>query len=153
MDKRPRKTDRRVMDPLDRLRTFSERDEAGCLIFTGAKGSATEYPRVWVTGKKMAASRAHWTVVFGDPPGDRVVRHKCDVRNCIEIKHLELGTYAENTADMHARGRSNSKLDKDKAKEIRLLYEYGDSVENIASFYEVSRSTVYNVLNGKVWNE
>lgn len=39
-------------------------------------------------------------------PEDHVIRHRCDNPPCVNPDHLELGTVAENQADMVARGRS-----------------------------------------------
>ena len=37
-----------------------------------------------------------------------VVRHKCDNPRCINPEHLEVGTQADNNADMKLRGRARN---------------------------------------------
>ena len=45
----------------------------------------------------------HWVT----SPGDLYVCHTCDVPACVKVDHLWLGTAAENTADMIAKGRAS----------------------------------------------
>lgn len=41
----------------------------------------------------------------GPIPKGLVVRHTCDVRECVNPDHLILGTQKDNIRDMHDRGR------------------------------------------------
>lgn len=153
IDNRPRKTDRRVMSPRERLDAYSKRDASGCLIYTRG-GSESDYPRIWVNGKKMTTSRAQWTVLHGEPPSDIVVRHKCDVRNCIEPTHLELGTYAENTADMIERGRHGrpaAKITQEDADDIRLYVSAGHTYQQAADRWGITRAYVGHIVRGKYY--
>lgn len=44
---------------------------------------------------------------MGDIASGLVIRHRCDVRACVNPDHLVLGTRADNNADTHERGRWN----------------------------------------------
>lgn len=58
------------------------------------------------------ASRAHrvsWTIKHGPIPSGLIVRHRCDIRSCVNPAHLELGTQADNVNDMMDRKRHGSR--------------------------------------------
>jgi hypothetical protein len=81
---------------------------AGCLLWQGAKRGEYGQVRVYKecgTGT-FSAHRTAYCIAYGECPADMVVRNKCDNPLCINPKHLELGTHADNVADRVARGRS-----------------------------------------------
>jgi hypothetical protein len=67
------------------------------------KGRKNEngYGVVW--GQK--AHRVAYTIAKGSIPANLLVLHGCDNRACCNPNHLRTGTYADNAADMMARGR------------------------------------------------
>lgn len=48
------------------------------------------------SGKIEMAHRAAWIVAFGEIPDGMVVDHKCRVRHCVNVRHLQVVTQAEN---------------------------------------------------------
>ncbi|MGH8609667.1 MAG: HNH endonuclease [Gammaproteobacteria bacterium] len=46
-------------------------------------------------------------LTYGVTPGGLLVTHKCDVRNCVNPAHLEVGTHKKNAQDMVERNRCN----------------------------------------------
>jgi len=52
------------------------------------------------------AHRLAWEEAKGPIPDGLFVLHRCDVRGCINVDHLFLGTAKDNTHDMMAKGRA-----------------------------------------------
>ncbi len=77
------------------------RQANGCREWTGTINSHG-YGRLKMRGKKLSPTRFILGLESGDP---RVAMHSCDNCKCVEPSHLRIGTYADNTADMMAKGR------------------------------------------------
>lgn len=79
--------------------------ESGCWKWRGAKTSHG-YGAVKF-GKLMEQShRVSYMLASAAPiPHGLVVRHSCDVPECVNPAHLSLGTYKDNTRDMWDRKR------------------------------------------------
>ena len=98
-----------MRDPftIDRLpeRTRSEGD---CLVWTGANDGRFGYGRVWIGSKGHTVNAHHWVweQINGPVPDGLIVRHRCDNPPCVNIEHLQLGTYADNAHDRDERGRN-----------------------------------------------
>lgn len=75
-----------------------------CEIAPGAIGG-NGYGRATYEGRQQLAHRVAWQKVNGPIPSDMEVMHLCDEPRCVRLSHLQLGTHAENMADMKAKGR------------------------------------------------
>src|SRR5699024_1829841 len=105
-----------------------EIDKNGCHICTSHAYNSFGYPRIMKNGKHYNMHRYLYMKHYGKIPKGLVVRHKCDVPGCINIEHLELGTYKDNSQDMIQRNRhhygeinKSSKLTEEDVLEIRYI--------------------------------
>lgn len=79
-------------------------DGSGCCLWSGHL-LHTGYGMVKVSGVPTGAHRVAWSLTHGPVPHGLCVCHKCDVKQCVNVEHLFLGTIADNNADKHAKGR------------------------------------------------
>lgn len=76
----------------------------GChLYLNGIR--ADGYASIKRKGKMIGVHRAAWEDAYGPIPPGILVCHKCDIRCCVNKKHLFLGTHKGNTQDMIKKGR------------------------------------------------
>lgn len=113
---------------------------------------------------EVKAHRVSWRLFRGDP-GDKMVLHKCDVRNCVNPDHLFLGTQTDNMRDCVAKGRHKSVpkygetnpmavLTGDKVGQMRAVRAAsGRSYSLIAKDFGVSTMTAYRAITGQSWSK
>lgn len=135
----------------------------GALLKSGGYGAFRVGGR---RGKTVRANRVAWELTFGVIPQGQCVLHRCDNPACCNPVHLFLGTRAENTADMVAKGRlapvektvkrgskhGGAKLSEEQVLEIRELYAAGGaSKAGLARRFGVSEHQIYLIVNRRNW--
>lgn len=115
-----------------------------------------------VNGKhhQVKAHRFSYELHNGPIPDGLHVLHKCDNPPCSNPSHLFLGTQADNTRDMYAKGREGrntghpgtshamAKLTEDAVRSIRAST---GPARIQAKKFKVSESTIYMIRGGHIW--
>ena len=121
-----------------------------CLLWQGATVT-NGYGAITMNNEQYMTHRLAWSFAKGPIPSDLYVLHKCDVRRCINIDHLYLGTQLDNMRDMVRRTlpkkwAHSSKLSRDAVLAIR-----SDKRKHklIAADYAISASYVSLIKTGR----
>jgi Transposase zinc-ribbon domain/HNH endonuclease len=144
-------------------------DLGPCLDWVGSRSGG--YGAMTVDRRRRQAHHVAWFLAMGEWPRLWVLHH-CDNPRCVTIRHLFLGTPADNTADMMSKGRhvpaprygefaSTAKLTRQEVEEIRFFHiprdgqgdgargrvrvESYNSSEYLAKKYGVTPGSIRNI--------
>lgn len=133
-------------------------NENGCFIVTSHQPNGEGYCYIRQNYRQIRAHRHIYQECFGEIKRGLVVRHKCDVRNCINPEHLELGTSKENTHDIISRGRwalgeksGTNKITSEEARKIKILIRDGKRNYEIMNLLNVTNDIVGKIRRNKTW--
>jgi len=135
----------------------------GCWLWTACcqgdtKSKAGGYGSFRVQGKNVTAHRYSWILHNGPVPDGLHVLHDCDVRTCVNPRHLYLGTHQDNMRDRTERqrltpivgeGHANSKLTDDDVRWIRSTD--GMLQREMAEILGISQTNVGFIKRGVTW--
>ena len=131
---------------------------SGCWLWVGTvrgsgRNSEVDRPVMRVKGKRTFASHVAWRLNNAPVPNGLSVLHRCDNPMCVNPAHLFLGTHFDNMRDMAAKGRAGAgKLTIDQVRLIRQTHKtLGKTHGELAKQFGVSRVSVTNIINRKVW--
>lgn len=105
------------------------------------------YGAIQVDGRKELAHRVAYEIVNGPIPEGRYIDHLCRNPVCINPRHLEAVSPAENI-----RRGASAKLTHAQAQAIRQRVEAGEAQRKMAKEYGVSEALVSMVVNGDRWS-
>lgn len=127
-----------------------------CWEWIASKGNHG-YGQFRVKGTMTVAHRVAYELTHGKIPEGLLVRHKCRGK-CVNPAHLELGTTAQNNADMvrdktSTRGErhANHKLTEEEVREIKHRV-MNESVNAIAREYGICHQAISAIKNGLSWS-
>ncbi len=141
---------------------------SGCWMWKGAKTRANGYGSFHVRGSGNVATgrvigsahRLSFTMFHGPVPPGLQVCHHCDVRLCVNPRHLFAGTPKENVRDAASKGRmaagernGNARLSFESAALIRNLHAAGAGLRELAKRFGVCRETVRLVVTNRTYVE
>lgn len=133
---------------------FEQRGDDECWPWL-AGSAGTGYGMFWWDGKMRPAHRVVYQILVGPISGN--LRHSCDNPNCVNPRHMQEGTQADNVKDAVLRGRiptgtarKNTKLTEEQAREIKNARGM-KTVENLAKVYGVTKYAIYGIWSGKNW--
>lgn len=111
------------------------------------------YGTLRVGDTQVRAHRFSYALHFGEPPVDRMIRHRCDNPPCSNPAHLLVGDQIQNMDDRkraghYAMGENHpmARLTNDEAREV---FEAEGTYAHIAERYGISKSQVGNIKRGR----
>jgi hypothetical protein len=145
----------------------------GCWLWTGGIFSSG-YGLLKVSGRMLRVHRFSYELHFGPIPDGMYVCHRCDVRNCVNPRHLFLGTNADNMRDAAQKGRvasgdrsglrlhpesaprgernRHAKLTEEGVRMIRMLYSTGRyTLQDLAESFGVRSLAIGRIVRRKTW--
>lgn len=130
-----------------------------CHPWIGGTRGKTGYGCFWHERKSRSAPRVAWEMANGPIPIGLQIRHDCDNRLCVNVRHLQVGTAWDNMHDRmthgidYRRGIAHhlAKLTPDRVLEAQRLRQQGWSTYRLAARYGISRSSITRAVNGDTW--
>lgn len=131
---------------------FTRQTDSECWPWTGALDSKG-YGRIRDdNGVIRSATRIMWEATNGPVPAGLNLLHKCDNRPCVNPSHLFLGTFKENTADMHRKDRGRTKLSSEQVRQIRALLSSGKLKQSEIAFrFNVKEACIQRIATWRTW--
>lgn len=139
-----------------------------CWLWTAATES-NGYGRIKINGKNESSHRISYAIFNGGVPKGLAICHSCDVRNCVNPRHLWCGTLEDNNRDMCDKGRNSvnhlrfriygdpmalitsAKLSESEVRKIREEFSGGVTVAELAVKFNVGKSSIYRAVKNKAW--
>lgn len=136
------------------IKSDNENDCYGWAASLGHNG----YALMWDGVRLQRGHRWVWEQHYGEIPEGMVIRHTCNTRHCTNIRHLQLGSQADNIRDRDADGNTAkgevhgmAKLTESDVKEIRAQRANKVKLRDIAEQFGITMANVSNIAKRRIW--
>jgi hypothetical protein len=139
---------------MSRTQKEADLDPNACWLYLGAV--AEGYGRIKVDGKLRQVTHVMHELFHGPVPEGLQVCHTCDVRNCINPRHLWAGTRSDNMKDCVAKGRltamkpewqdQHAALNATHVETVKEMLNRGLSLRAVALNLNVNHKSVSNLI-------
>ncbi len=130
------------------------KDYNNCWIWQGEL-ETTGYGRISCKGKRYGVHQLAYLIFNGDIPQGQIVRHTCDVKHCINPKHLVLGNHTDNALDVMQRNSPMyAKLNEEAVKVIKWMLKYKNYhglSRKLSRLYNIDFSTISDIKRKRTW--
>lgn len=140
-------------------RVDMSRGALSCWLWQASKDT-TGYGHVGIGGRLYQAHRVAYELLKGPIPEGLCLMHSCDVRDCVNPRHLTPGTYADNNRDTMTKQRHvaprgeahpSCKLTEAQVREIRRRREAGEEYATLAQDFGVTRGMIGHIVRRVSW--
>jgi len=131
-----------------------------CLFWTGSKGN-NGYGRIKVNGKLQETHRFSWERTNGPIPEDMFIDHICHNPPCVNVEHLRLATFAQNSSHLGGAKKGSKSGIRNvywvrgkwrvRVKKNGKLYYFGyyDDLDEAAEVAQAAREKLFGEFAGK----
>ncbi len=140
--------DREVLERI--AKRFTHINDRGCVFISGASVGEGR-PTIRWGGKMVTVARIIVCLRIQCVEMDDstwFATHDCDDPRCVNPAHLQLGDRQSNHREAVVRGRFSSKLTDD---DVRMILADQRTHRLIAADFDVDRSTVSDIKQGRTW--
>lgn len=140
------------------LRDAINRDTGECIIWPFGKYSGNGYGAIYYEGRNRCVHRVALIIKTDEDPAGMDAAHSCNVRDCVNVRHLSWKTRLANTRDKFAhgtmmRGRACWKNVFSEEQVLEIVSLLGVvSQRKIAERYGVTQQGISDIATGRNWS-